>query len=401
MTMKHNWEYKTLGSACIPKKEILRASLKFGKEDTIKYIDISSIHKDSRTVNPTTYTFMDAPSRAQQVVNDNDVLVSLVRPNLKNIALIQDDKDNLVASSGFCVLRGKTLSQRYIYHLVNSKYFTNKLVIKCAGAAYPAVREQDVKDTIVPVPPMAVQEQIVAELDKINEIIEDSRELLRNLDALAQSIFYDYFGDICLNPKKWITTTLGDVAEKISNGANTKIEIDTYKDNGIAFFRCQNVWRNRLDMSDIVFVDEETNAKMKSSILKHNDLLVTKIGRLFTQNSSLGRVALYEGEDGAANLSGNLSFIRLKPIVAPKFILYILISDYFRNYVRNTTSGGIDKRALNNSQLKALPIYLPPIELQGKFAERVEQIETQKKAVEETIANLQVLLDSRMDYWFK
>ncbi|MDY4810496.1 MAG: restriction endonuclease subunit S, partial [Muribaculaceae bacterium] len=124
------------------------------------------------------------------------------------------------------------------------------------------------------------------------------------------------------------------------------------------------------------------------------------IGRLFTENSSLGRVALYDGEDGAANLSGNLSFIRLKPIVAPKFILYILISDYFRDYVRNTTSGGIDKRALNNSQLKALPIYLPPLELQEKFAERIEQIDAQKKAVEETIANLQTLLDSRMDYWF-
>lgn len=96
------------------------------------------------------------------------------------------------------------------------------------------------------------------------------------------------------------------------------------------FFRCQNVWRNHFDLSDVVYVNEETNSKMKGSVLKHNDLLVTKIGRLFTENSSLGRVALYEGEDGKANLSGNLSFIRLKPTVVPKFILYILISVILR-----------------------------------------------------------------------
>ena len=68
--------------------------------------------------------------------------------------------------------------------------------------------------------------------------------------------------------------------------------------------------------------------------------------------------------------------------------------------MRNTTSGGIDKRALNNSQLKELQIYLPPLELQEKFADRIEQIEAQKKVLENTIAELQTLLDSRMDYWF-
>lgn len=166
------------------------------------------------------------------------------------------------------------------------------------------------------------------------------------------------------------------------------------------FFRCQNVWRNRIDFSDIAYIDEATNLKMGSSRLKHNDLLVTKIGRLFTENSSLGRVALYEGPDNAANLSGNLSYIRLKKSVNPKFILFILISDYFRDYVRNTTTGGIDKRALNNSQLKALKIFLPPMEMQERFAEQIEAIEREKANVEACISELQTLLDSRMDYWF-
>ena len=188
--MKHNWEHKRLKDVCYPKSSIGRASSIYSKDDIIEYIDISSINKDINEIAfNTPYCFGDAPSRAQQCVKYFDVVVSLVRPNLKNIAIVKDDRDNLVASSGFCVLRGKTILPKLIFYIVNSQNFTDALIAKCAGAAYPAVKDDDVKNSIIPVPPMAVQEQIVAELDKINEVIADCRELLRNLDALAQSLF--------------------------------------------------------------------------------------------------------------------------------------------------------------------------------------------------------------------
>lgn len=395
--MKHNWEYKRLGDICdviggsTPKTEISEfwnGSLNWFTPAEIsdkKYYASSERKITEEAVKATGLTLMPPGT----------VLLTSRAP----IGKVGIATGCCYCNQGFKNLVCKNnLFNEYLYYTLI--YFNDEIKDKGRGATFKEISKKATESISIPVPPMEVQERIVAELDKINETIEDCRELLRNLDALAQSLFYDYFGDIYTNPKGWVTCKLGDVSEKISNGANTKIELDTYKTEGIMFFRCQNVWRNRFDLSDIVFVDDETNSKMKGSILKHNDLLVTKIGRLFTENSSLGRVALYEGEDYKANLSGNLSFIRLKPIVAPKFILYILISDYFRDYVRNTTSGGIDKRALNNSQLKELQIYLPPLELQEKFAERIEQIEAQKKAVEQTIAELQTLLDSRMDYWF-
>lgn len=376
--MKHNWEYKQLGDICDKGSSNLM-------QKNLEIIDNGfEVFGASGSLGKIDFYQQEAPYVG--IVKDGS---GVGRCNL------YPAKSSLLGTMQYIIAKN-CVSNEYLCYLMQSLNLSKYV----NGAAIPHIYFRDYKKEIVPVPPMVVQEHIVAELDKINDVIEDCRELLRNLDALAQSLFYDYFGDIYTNPKGWVTCKLGDVSEKISNGANTKIELDTYKTEGIMFFRCQNVWRNRFDLSDIVFVDDETNSKMKGSILKHNDLLVTKIGRLFTENSSLGRVALYEGEDYKANLSGNLSFIRLKPIVAPKFILYILISDYFRDYVRNTTSGGIDKRALNNSQLKELQIYLPPLELQEKFAERIEQIEAQKKAVEQTIAELQTLLDSRMDYWF-
>lgn len=377
--MKHNWEYKRLGDICDlyqPKTIAASELVEDGEYDV--YGANGIIGKFTRYNHEFPEILLTCRGATCGTIN-----ISNPKSWINGNAMVIHSKSS-------------ELLFAYLKYAMTALDYSNIIT----GAAQPQITRQSLTPTNIPLPPMEVQERIVAELDKINETIGDCRELLRNLDALAQSLFYDYFGDIYTNPKGWVTCKLGDVSEKISNGANTKIELDTYKTEGIMFFRCQNVWRNRFDLSDIVFVDDETNSKMKGSILKHNDLLVTKIGRLFTENSSLGRVALYEGEDYKANLSGNLSFIRLKPIVAPKFILYILISDYFRDYVRNTTSGGIDKRALNNSQLKELQIYLPPLELQEKFAERIEQIEAQKEAVESTIAELQTLLDSRMDYWF-
>ena len=167
------------------------------------------------------------------------------------------------------------------------------------------------------------------------------------------------------------------------------------------YFRCQNVWRNRFDYSDLVYIDEETNKKMKSSSLKHNDFLVTKIGRVNTENSSLGRISLYEGDDDKANLSGNLCFIRLKKdVLVHKYLLYIFVSDQFRDYIRRTTVGGIDKRALNTKQLSTFPVHIPPLSLQQQFAEKIEAIEKQKEQIKQSIAEMETLFNSRMDYYF-
>lgn len=256
------------------------------------------------------------------------------------------------------------------------------------------------KELQIPVPPLPEQERIVAELDLLKGIIDKQKAQLKELDNLAQSIFYDMFGNPVENEKGWKVASLGSISQKIANGYNAKLEEDTYKTEGIMYFRCQNVWRNRFDYSDIVYIDEATNRIMKSSSLKHNDLLITKIGRINTENSSLGRVSLYEGMDDKANLSGNLCFIRLNPNECHKFILYILISNQFREYIRRTTVGGIDKRALNGKQIASFPIIRPPKEMQEQFAAVALSIETQKASINRSIAESQKLFDYTMDKYF-
>ena len=190
------------------------------------------------------------------------------------------------------------------------------------------------------------------------------------------------FGDPIRNPMKWEMHKLGELSTKINSGNTPKGGEQVYVDNGIMFFRSQNVWKNYLDLDDIAYIDAETHANMSRSSLKHGDILMTKTGRVNTENSSLGRAALYLGEDDAANVNGHVYFIRLKPEINNKFILRILVSEEYRDYIRTVCVGGIDKRQLNKNHIEDFPIIYPPIGLQNKFTSFVDQVDKLKFATQ-------------------
>lgn len=289
------------------------------------------------------------------------------------------------------------LNDEYLVYYLNYKDL-NKFI---SGAIIKKLTQSSLKEITIEFPEKNYQEKIVKELNIISEMISKYDEQLKELDKLSQSIFYEMFGDPVENEKGWEMKTLKNISEKITSGNNANLATGTYKSEGIPYFRCQNVWKNRIDFKDMVYIDEETNQKLKSSVLKHNDLLITKIGRINTENSSLGRVSIYKGEDFQANLSGNLCFIRLLDTVNPIFVLNIMISNYFRDYIRRTTVGGTDKRALKSPQIGRFPIILPPLPLQQSFARKIEAIEAMKSKVREAKKEAETLLASRMQYWFE
>ena len=122
-----------------------KAGKKYSADSKIRYIDISSVDNGTNTVTGVTeYIFKDAPLRAQQCVRKGDVLVSTVRPNLKNIAVNHLDGDDLVASSGFCVLRPKEGCAGLIMAYILSDVFTEKMALVAKGTNYPAIHDSDI-----------------------------------------------------------------------------------------------------------------------------------------------------------------------------------------------------------------------------------------------------------------
>lgn len=391
--MKHNWEYKKLGEVCVSKSGIGRALKTFESNDEILYIDIASIDNQKHSITSYTQTKLsEAPSRAQQCVKKEDILVSLVRPNLKNVAIVGDDENNLVASSGFCVLRaGEDLLPQYVFQFVCSDKFTDYLVGLTAGANYPAVREDDVRNAIVPVPPLEEQSRIVAELDLLTGIIDKQNAQLKELDNLAQAIFYDMFGDPIENPKGWEIKKLGDVSTSVSYGTSSPSStVGKYK-----YLRMNNItYEGFLDLTDLKYIDMD-DAEFEKYSVREGDVLFNR-----TNSMDLIGKTTYIHDMEPMIIAGYIIRVRLADSVLPVYVSKFMNTPAMKKKLRGMAKGAVNQANINSKELKNIDIPLPPLALQQSFAEKIQSIENQKAKIKASIVETQKLLDYTMDKYF-
>ena len=185
------WEWARLGQIC---KEVTKVNPKDNPEHKFVYLDIESIeNRVNKITNPKQYSGKDAPSRARQLVKANDILFSTVRTYLRNIAMVDKKFDGQIASTGFCVIRPHEVIDRcLIFFLTLSDSFINPLSKIQRGTSYPAVRDSDVFEQVVPVIPIQEQRQIVSEIERhfsiADEIEQTIEKSLKEAERLRQSI---------------------------------------------------------------------------------------------------------------------------------------------------------------------------------------------------------------------
>ena len=189
-------------------------------EDELAYIDLSAVDNATKTVTGIQVVQgRDAPSRARQLVQNGDVLVSTVRPNLNGVARVPEQLDGATASTGFCVLRPKPskLDGSYLFHWVRSPDFVADMVRKATGASYPAVSDKIIEQSEIPLPPLEEQKRIASILDQADELRRKRQRALDRLNQLGQAIFIEMFGDPKTNPKGLPKVGLGELI-KVSSG---------------------------------------------------------------------------------------------------------------------------------------------------------------------------------------
>ena len=183
---------------------IIKTKKKHKKGDVIKYVDISSINNlKNEIISYKEYEVGLEPSRAQQCLEKGDILISTVRPNLKNISVNNYEEDNIVGSSGFCVLRVNKCIKEYLFEVVKTEKFTNDMMLLATGANYPAIRDKDILDYKIAVPPITLQNQfseIVKQIDKqkfesMIQLDKENRIVLKNIikDTIEETnIIYEF-----------------------------------------------------------------------------------------------------------------------------------------------------------------------------------------------------------------
>lgn len=292
-----------------------------------------------------------------------------------------------------------TLYIPYLYFFMER--YVEELRKQSIGGVIKYIKLGNLTDAMIELPDINTQKSIVKMLCKAKSTLDMRKDELGAFDDLIKSRFIEMFGDAVTNPMHWPVKRLKELSVQINSGNTPKGGSEKYVEEGITFFRSQNVWKDRLEMEDIAYIDAETHANMKRSSLKHGDILMTKTGRINTENSSLGRAALYEGEDDRANVNGHVYFIRLKEGINNKFVLRILVSPEYRDLIRSVCVGGIDKRQLNKEHIEEFPIICPPLDMVDDYVAFINQVDKSKVAVQKSLDEMQLLFDSLMQKYFR
>lgn len=250
------------------------------------------------------------------------------------------------------------------------------------------------KEIDVPLPPKSVQLEIVSELDQINELIRLKKEQLKDYDKLAQSIFYEMFGDPVENGKGWEVKRFSEVFNVTSS---KRIYLQELVNEGVPF----------LKVSDIVSMVDGKEAVPKSFIkeslfddLQSRGLVPRKGDLLITARGTLGKCYIMKETDRFYFQDGMVTWLQKKVELESLFVKYVFCDNSFRVYLnRNAKHTTVDYISIQH--LGNMKIPLPPLPLQQEFSSRISQIERQKAEVSNAIADLETLLASRMQYWFE
>ena len=384
--MREGWEYKRLGELC----DIVMGQSPMGnsinENNGIEFHQGKTNFGDKFLMESGIYT--TSPIR---IAEKKTILLCVRAP----VGIINITERQVCIGRGLSSLKPRLgLELLYLYYCLLSKQ--NYFESNSTGSTFKAISSKVINNTIIQFPPKPTQLSIVSELDKLNELIQIKKEQLKDYDALAQSIFYEMFGDPVENEKGWEVKKLGELCSKIGSGATPRGGNESYKDEGISLIRSLNVYNNEIRRKDLAYIDDEQAAALSNVTILEDDVLLNITG------ASVARCCIVPSDLLPARVNQHVCIIRpFDNVLVPIFLNKVLTNiSYQIRLLTLARSKGATREALPKSVVDSLLVPLPPLSLQQSFAHKIEQIERQKAEVQKTITDLETLLAARMQYWF-
>lgn len=370
-------------------------SPKTPKETLINYIDLESVKK-GKILGIKKMLFSDAPSRAKRVVKNGDVLFSTVRPYQKNFTIIENEQDNLIASTGFAVLRAKEDNDpRFIYQMLYSDVFMNQIISEMKGSNYPAVNASDVEKVEILLPSLKEQQKIASILSTVDEQIDETEQLIVKTKELKKGLMQQLLtkgightefkrtelGEI---PIDWDIMKLSEISEFITKGSTPTTYGFDWEDEGIYFFKSDVVKEGKFVYGDYKYISKEAHKQMTRSIVKAGDILISITG-------NVGRVAIVPQEIEEANINQHIARIRVnRENVNAQFIFQWLNQSKIIKYYELIKTG-LAYPQISLAQVRDTLIPIPSSNEQQKIASILSTVDEQIEAYEQEKAKYEEL----------
>ncbi len=350
----------------------------FPSDMEFQYIDIASIDRDRKEIiSATPISGSNAPSRARQLIQKDDVLVSTVRPNLNAVALVPESHTGAIASTGFCVLRCNPikLCPRYLFHWVRTNVFVARMAEQSTGATYPAVTDGIIKNSELPVPSLPEQHRIANILDKADAIRGRRLQSMRIVDELLEASYLHFFGHPRRNPISDNVQNLASICEVNRGKFTPRPRNDpTFFGGAYPFIQTGEISASGGQLSRWTQTLNEKGIAI-SRRFDAGTVVIAIVG------ATIGETAILMREMYCPD-----SIIGIVPksrMATSEYIEFTLrfYKQFFRDSAPETARANI-----NLETLRPLKIPLPPLELQVHFSQLYQKCYSLKKldALEES-----------------
>ena len=387
--MKKSWAYKKLGEVCtIERGGSPRPINEFITDDPngLNWIKIGDAKEGSKYITSTKEKIKPEGLKKTRLVHKGDFILSNSMSYGKPYIL---DIDGCI-HDGWLVIHddNDTFDKSYLYYLLESPNMYMEFQRLAVGGVVNNLNSEIVRNVVVAIPPRSEQAFIVSELDLLQSIIDKQKAQLKELDNLAQAIFYDMFGDPVENEKGWEVKTLKEVGQgKLAYGSGAS----AVEYNGeIRYIRITDI------EDDGTLKEEKVSPSDYNSkyLLNEGDILFARSG------ATVGKTYLHKPVNGKCIYAGYL--IRLIPntnFVLPEYVFGFTKTAYYKSFIA-VAQKAVAQPNINAEQYGNLLIGIPPLPLQQSFAAKIESIEKQKASITKSIEETQKLFDYTMDKYF-
>ncbi len=377
--MREGWEYKELGEVAHVTDYVANGSFATLREN-VKYMDKAGfailVRLADYTNNFDSSKFVYVNEHAYNFLSKSklfggEIIMSNVGSIGKSFICPQLSMPMSLAPNSIMI---RTSNNKFYFYYFNSPYFQSSLKKISSQTALPKFNKTQFKSLIAPIPPLSEQERIVSELDLLSSIIEKKRAQLKEYDQLAQSIFYDMFGDPVKNEKGWEQQPFYSICKSLFAGG------DVPKDN---------FSKTKTEKYKVPIISNGINDKAiygYTNIAKVEEESLTISGR-----GTIGYCAIRK--------EPFFPVIRLIVATPKQGIIIPIVLKYIIDSL-NLKGEGVAIPQLTIPKVKNELIILPPLFLQQQFAEKTEAIEKQKELIMQSLTEMESLFNSRIDFWF-
>lgn len=363
-------------------------------EESVPILRANNIQDDGLNFDDLIYINKQKIS-SQQMIKRGDIIICTSSGSKNLVGKAAIAKEDLSMSFGaFCkVVRTNKYRHEYLGYFFQSSSYRNKICELAGGANINNIRNEHIDNLEIPLFQEDEQGKLIAELDKISNLIEKRKTQLEKMDMLVKARFVEMFGN-----NKYESVKACEVCHFITKGATPSAGdiFETYQDGLIPYIKVYN-----LSMTGELLFDSEPqyitknihNGKLARSKVYPNDVLMNIVG------PPLGKFSLVTNEFDEWNINQAIAIFRAKDKVLPRYLMSALMQpDVLRPFLNQAV--GIRQLNLSLEQCRNLQFPLPPLKLQNQFSAFVACVDKSKLEIQKSLEKLETLKKALMQKYF-